>query len=195
MLASRLDALPQYVRERCRVSLGIYRGLRFGLVLHPQFPPEVYLEGATIRQSMLSREHHGPRAVLNAVERLAGAYSSECDRVQQDLAIAGSQLRDYQARLGKPFLHDGVLSELATLRDKLKACLSGTNPEPGTELRPSSSELAEQIKTLKSMNAIEGTPARGGKRISSAEEPVTSRIRRRMDATLASNPSIEPDTT
>jgi hypothetical protein len=31
------------VPQRPRVPLGIYRGLRFGLVLHPQFPPEVYL--------------------------------------------------------------------------------------------------------------------------------------------------------
>src|SRR5439155_591212 len=82
--------------------LGVCRGLRFGVVLHPQFPPDVYLEGASARQSMLSREHHGPRAVLNAVERLATGYGSECERVRQDLAIAQSQLRDYQARLRKP---------------------------------------------------------------------------------------------
>ena len=63
----------------------------------------------------LSREHQGPRAVLNALERLAGGYGSECDRVRQDLAIAESQLRDYQARLGKPFLHDAYLSELTSL--------------------------------------------------------------------------------
>ena len=103
------------VRETTRVPLGIYRGLRFGMVLHPQFPPDVYLEGAITRQSTLSREHQGPRAVLNALERLASGYGSECDRVRQDLAIAESQLRDYQARLGKPFLHDAYLSELTEL--------------------------------------------------------------------------------
>src|SRR6266568_3092072 len=101
-----------------------YRGLRFGIVLHSPFPPDVYLEGAITRQSGLSREHQGPRAVLNALERLAGGYGSECVRVRQDLAIAESQLRDYQARLGKPFLHDAYLSELTGLRDQLKAGLS-----------------------------------------------------------------------
>lgn len=101
-MSGRLDSLPLNVRETTRVPLGIYRGLRFGLVLHSQFPPDVYLEGAITRQSALSREHQGPRAVLNALERLAGAYGSECNRVQQDLSIAESQLRDYQARLGKP---------------------------------------------------------------------------------------------
>ena len=193
ILASHLDSLARNVRETCRVSLGIYRGLRFGLVLHPQFSPDVYLEGAATRQSMLPREHHGPRAILNAVERLATAYRSECDRVRQDLAIAESHLRDYQARLGKPFLHGPVLSELANLRDRLKACLSGTNPSPDTEPRPSVSELAEQIKALKAANTIETTRERVGKRRSSAEEPVTARIRRRMDAILASDPSVEPD--
>ncbi len=49
-----------------------------------------------------------------------------CVRVRQDLSIAESQLRDYQARLGKPFLHDVYLSELTSLRDQLKAGLSAT---------------------------------------------------------------------
>ena len=100
VLAGQLDTMPKNVRDTTRVPLGVYRGLRFGMVLHPQFAPDVYLEGAITRQSMLSREHQGPRAVLNALERLAGAYGSDCAHVRQDLAIAESQLRDYQARLG-----------------------------------------------------------------------------------------------
>ncbi|HVC99020.1 MAG TPA: hypothetical protein VND64_35475 [Pirellulales bacterium] len=53
---------------------------------------------------MTSRKHQGPRAVLDTLERLANAYGSESVRVRQDLSIAESQLRDYQARLGKPWL-------------------------------------------------------------------------------------------
>jgi hypothetical protein len=185
ILAGQLEALPRNVPETLRVPLGTYRGLRFGLVLHPHFPPDVYLEGAISRRSMLSREHHGPRAVLNAVERLANAYGSECARVQQDLAIAESQLRDYQARLGRPFVYDAVLYELASLRDRLRACLSGTSPEQGTE-SSSASELAERIKALKSTNTIDGKPERADKRRFSAEEPVTMRIRRRMQGIIVS---------
>jgi len=106
-LGGKLDGLPKNVRETTRVPLGNYRGLRFGIVLQSQFPPDVFLEGGTTRQTMLSKEHQGPRAVLSALERLAGGYGSDCDRVSQDLAIAEAQLRDYQARLGKPFTHDG----------------------------------------------------------------------------------------
>lgn len=193
VLGSQLEALPRNARETRRVPLGVYRGLRFGLVLHPHFPPDVYLEGAATRQSMLSREHQGPRAVLNALERLANAYGSDCDRVRQDLGIAESQLRDYQARLGKPFPHDAYLSDLTTLRDLLKACLSGTNPEPGAEPQLDFAELAERIKTLNAAHTIEATPGRAGKRPCSAEEPVTARIRRRAETTAASEPAIVPD--
>src|SRR5439155_10813347 len=85
ILASHLDSLSRNIREKRRVPLGIYRGMRFGLVLDPHFPPDVYLEGTITRQSGLLREHQGPRAVLNAVERLANAYGSECARVRQDV--------------------------------------------------------------------------------------------------------------
>jgi hypothetical protein len=116
---------------------------------------------------------------LNAVERLANAYGSECERVRQDLAIAESQLRDYQARVGNPFPHDAYLSELTTLRDLLKAGLSGTAPEPGTGPQLGVAELADRIKALKAAHSIEATAERTGKRRSFAEEPVTLRIRRR----------------
>src|SRR5208282_5060189 len=145
-LAVQLDTLPTHIREKTRVPLGTYRGLRFGMVLNPQWTPEVYLEGAITRQDTLSRDHHGPRAVLNALERLASAYGSECVRVRQDLSIAEAQLRDYQARLGKPFLLDAYLSELTSLRDQLKAGFSTTAQMQDDEAGPSVSDLAEKIK-------------------------------------------------
>jgi hypothetical protein len=138
---------------------------------------------------MLSREHQGPRAVLNALDRLANGYGSDCDRVRQDLGIAESQLRDYQARLGKTFPHEAYLSELTTLRDLLKGCLSGANPEP----QLGAAELADRIKALKAAHTIEATPQRAGKRPCSAEEPVTARIRRRAETSAASDPAGESD--
>jgi hypothetical protein len=186
VLGRSLDALPLHVRETRRFPLGVYRGLRFGVVLHPQYPPDVYLEGAITRQSLLSREHHGPRAVLNALERLAGGYGSECARVRQDLSIAEAQLRDYEARLGMPFPHESYLSQLTALRDQLKAGLSGAAPEPGTEPPLAVSELAARIKALKAAHTVEAAPQRVGQRRCSAEEPVTARIRRRSEATPAS---------
>jgi hypothetical protein len=193
VLGGQLDALPRNVRETARVPLGVFRGLQFGLILHPQFPPDLYLEGATTRQSGLSRDHQGPRAVLNALERLANAYSAECARVRQDLTIAQSQLRDYQARLGKPFAHDAYLSELTSLRDNLKAGLSASSHESGSEPGPSVSELAENIKTLKAASSIEGTPQRARQKHSSAEEPITARIRRRAKATSVANTAMDAD--
>ena len=118
---------------------------------------------------------------------MANAFDSECDRVRQDLAIAESQLRDYQARLGKPFLYESYLSQLTTLRDQLKAGLSGQNS--GSK-RPNRCRallnVAERIKALRAAHTIEATPERIGKSRGSAEEPVTARIRRRMEAILVS---------
>ena len=182
ILRGKLDGFPKSVAETTRIAIGNYRGLQFGLVLHPKFPPEVYLEGATTRQSTLLREHHGPRAVLNALERLASSYGSECDRVRQDLSISQSQLRDYQARLGKPFVHDAYLADLTSLRDQLKESLSATSHLPGDEGKPTMSELADKIKSLKTANSIDATPQRARQKHSSAEEPVTARIRRRAEA-------------
>src|SRR5207237_1114540 len=137
--------------------------LHFGVVLHPQCPPDVYLQGASIRQSMLSRDHFGPRAVVNALERLARAYEVECRRIQQELTIAKAQLRDYESRVGLPFPHDSYLAQLTALRDELKKGLSRTAQDSDDAL-PTVSELAEQIKLLKASQVIEAVPHRIGTR-------------------------------
>ncbi|MFO0967861.1 MAG: DEAD/DEAH box helicase family protein [Gemmataceae bacterium] len=189
LLAGLLDALPASSIEIRRVPLGIHRGLPFGLVLHPHLGPDVYLEGAALRRSGVLREHQGPRAILNALERLANGYESECARLRQDLALAESQLRDYQARLGKPFPHDGYLCALTAVRDQLKTCLGGGQAEPREG--PSARELAEEIKALKAANTVETAPERDSQRQPAAEEPITVRIRRRLDPALADGHSVD----
>jgi hypothetical protein len=192
VLAERLDFLPRNVRDTTRMPIGTYRGLSFGLVLHPQFPPDVYLDGAITRQSGLSRDHQGPRAVLNALERLANGYGSECVRVRQDLAIAESQLRDYRERLGKPFPHEKYLVELTDLRDQLKAGLSAAAHEAGSDKGPKVSELADKIKALKAANTIESAPQRVQRKQAAAEEPITARIRRRQEANTEVSETVQP---
>jgi hypothetical protein len=157
ILGKRLDALPEKVSQPTRIPLGTYRELGFDILLHSSFAPEVYLEGATIRQATLSREHRGPRAVLNALERLAGSYGEQCEKAKQDLALAEGQLRDYEQRIGKPFIHEAYLTELTELRDRLKESLSNA-PAPEGEERPSAAELAERIKALKAAHTIEAAP-------------------------------------
>ncbi|MFL5328566.1 MAG: DEAD/DEAH box helicase family protein [Gemmataceae bacterium] len=184
-LGSLLQKMPKYVPDRRRIELGTYCGLRFALKLHPHFGPEVCLEGTTALRTTLG-EHHGPRAVLNAAERVARSYASESARGRQELSIAEAQLRDYRVRLEVPFIHMFYLSRLVELRDQLKASLSGDR-NPDTEAGQSASEIAEQIKALKQGNVLEGTPQRLNQRQSTVEESVTTRIRRRMDAALATS--------
>ena len=117
--------------------------------------------------------------MLNAVELLAKSYRVEEERTRQDLALAESQRRDYQARVGQPFAHADYLDQLAALRDQLKAALSGAEAKDGA---PTIAELAERIKQLRAANTIEAAPQRAGTRRTSAEEPVTARILRRAEA-------------
>ena len=89
-----------------------------------------------------------------------------------NLAIAESQLRDYNARLGKPFLHEEYFAELTMLRDRLKVSLSaGRGTE--TDSVDSASELAQSIKNLKAGQTIDSSPQRLGQVRLSAEVPVT----------------------
>jgi hypothetical protein len=188
-LSDRLDALPVHVSQTRRFPLGEYRGLRFGVTMHSIGGAEVYLEGAATRDALLSREHHGPRAVLNALQKLANGYDSECERVGKDLTLSESQLRDYQARLGAPFAHEDYLDRLTTLRDRLKAGLSGIGGEDdGTPVL----ELADRIKELRAAhtaatNTGQATTERPAQRRDSGEEPVTARIRRRAEERTAVN--------
>jgi N12 class adenine-specific DNA methylase/predicted RNA methylase len=191
-LGRRLDALPEKVHQSTVIPVGRYRGLGFGLVLHAGGAAEVFLEGQATRHALLSREHRGPRAVLNALERVADSYRGQTGTAAQDLAIAQGQLRDHQARLGMPFPHDGYLSGLTGLRDQLKAGLSQATPEPGAT---PVAELAERIKSLKAAHTIDAAPERTIRRRLAAEEPVTARIRRRSEEIPAIGPPAEPPAT
>ena len=91
--------------------------------------------------------------------------------------MAEGQLRDYKARLGQLFAHTDNLKELTSLRDQLKAGLAGGPQEEGKE-QPTVADLAEKFKALRASNTVEAAPQRTAKKVS-AEEPVTTRIRRR----------------
>ena len=89
--------------------------------------------------------------------------------------------RDYQASLGKPFLHEAYLAELTELRDQLKASLSASAHDANDDKSLGAAELAERIKVLKAGNTVEASPQRTSQKQASAEEPVTARIRRRTE--------------
>jgi hypothetical protein len=86
-----------------------------------------------------------------------------------------------------------LIHNFAALRDRLKVALSGGNSESDDEQGPSAFGLADKIKALKSANTIEATPQRVRQKHSTAEEPVTARIRRRTEAIPASAPAIQPE--
>jgi N12 class adenine-specific DNA methylase len=195
ILGRRLDTLPDTVRETKRFPLGRYRGLDFGIVLHGNNAADVYLEGATTRHGMLSREHRGPRAVLNALERLADSYGGPLDTARRELEIATAQLRDYEARLDQPFEQKEYQEELTGLRDQLKAALSGgTTDATGLPLPPAAA-LADRIQALKASRGTLAMPERPRSRNASAAEAITARIRRRTAKQPTAEPIPEPEST
>jgi N12 class adenine-specific DNA methylase len=191
-LAAQLDLLPLLTSGPRHDPLGKCHGLTFGLFRRPQAAPEVYLEGAITRHEQLSREHQGPRAILNALSRLERSYRADCEHDRQDLTLAKTQLRDYQARVGAVFSHSAYMDELSGLRDRLKLSLSGNAPSPESA-EPTPAQLADQIKSLKAAHAIEPAPERSASRSGSAAVlPVTTRIRRRNPSPEAAAEATAP---
>jgi len=192
-LAARLQALPALVYEMHTVALGLTRGLRFGLIHDPQGAPEVYIEGVLRRSAALARDLHGPRAILNAVERLIGSATMEHDRATRDLEIARGQRRDYEARLGAAFAHAGYLATLTDLRNQLEAALSRPAQDGAEASLPSVGALVECLKALHAAHTLEAAPERSApRRTATVEEAITTRIRQREQAEVAPQPDDVP---
>jgi hypothetical protein len=145
------------------VALGMYRGLKFSLDLSPNQNPAVCVEGTVTRFEPLSRDHHGPRAIMNAVARLVGGYEDEQRRAAKDLEISRGQLRDSQGRVGGTFQHGAYLEELHTLRDQLERALSD---KPG---EADQGEIVARIKALREAHTVEAAPERTKRRAASIE--------------------------
>jgi hypothetical protein len=148
-------------------------------MLNPFFSPEVYLGESGARRTTLTRDAHGPRAVVNALERLGGGYRPQIDTARHDLAIAESQLKDYESRLGLAFQQGDYLAKLTDLRDRLRAALSGLASDTEKQDQPNTADLAAEIKTLRGEHGIEAPGERTAARRVTAEEPVSAKIRRR----------------
>jgi N12 class adenine-specific DNA methylase len=184
-LSDRLDSLPLSVSESRYVDLGTYRGLKFGVVLHPMSHPDIYLQGDAVRHGDIRRDARG-LAILNALRRLADGYEGAAESTRQELTVAESQLRDFQTRQGAPFAHEDYLKELSALRDQLRIALSGIEAKEGE----SAAEIAERIKALRNHNSVEPAAERETRTIA-AEEPVTTRILRRAEGAPPSDPDAD----
>lgn len=169
-LSDRLDTLPLSVSESRYIDLGTYRGLKFGVVLHPLGGSEINLQGDAVRRADIRRDARG-LAVLNALNRLAGGYEEAEEYNRQELKIAEAQLRDFQARQGTAFAHEAYLKRLAELRDRLRVALSGLETKEGE----GAADLAGQIKSLQAGQTVEA-PAEREAKVIAAETPVTTRI-------------------
>lgn len=184
LLASRLECLPDSVTDSKSIEIGEYHGLQFGLMLYPHGQRDVYLKGNGLRTASLSRDHAGPRAVLNAISRMADSFTEHIEKTKQDLALAKQQLHDYQSRLGAEFEHEAYCYKLTELRNQLRLALS-VNPhesESADAPKLTIAEITDQMQQLRSSH----TPSEAVRRQSespefTAELPVTTRVRQHLD--------------
>ncbi|TWT51733.1 hypothetical protein KOR42_34200 [Thalassoglobus neptunius] len=188
-LDSRIQRTPAHVSSRTQRLIGEFRGLAFGIVLYPYSRPEVYLQGKCSRTRTLSNDNAGPRAVLNALTRLADGYGEQIEKLIRDRSLAEQQLQDYAGSSDKPFEHGNYMQQLRETRDKLKQALAGYLPEDATESL-ATEELANRIQQLLSQASVEPKHAETERRPNaqfspSSEEPITARIRRRLGNALA----------
>jgi hypothetical protein len=136
--------------------------------------PEIHF--AESERLRVFNEVNCPPAVMNALNRLARGYEEAEQSTRQELALAESQVRDFQTRQGAAFPHESYLKALSALREQLRIALSGVEAKQGE----SAADIAGRIKALRSQNSVEPVPQREAKTIA-AEEPVTARIRRRAE--------------
>ena len=156
-------------------------------------PRRCGVEGALRRSISLARDVHGPRAILNAVERLIGSAEAERDTARRDLAIAQGQLRDYEARLGTGFTHAAYLEALTTLRNQLEAALASTAQDGAEGSLPSVGALVERLKALHAAHTLDAAPERAAPRpTATVAEAITTRIRQREQAEAAPQPEDVP---
>ncbi|MFO0890977.1 MAG: DEAD/DEAH box helicase family protein [Isosphaeraceae bacterium] len=195
VLGKMLDAFPEEVRETRRFELGQMRGLSFGIIKHRYGSPEVYLEGQGTRHAQLSRDSQGPRAVLNALERLFASYEGRAEELRRELSLAEVKLTDYRARLGTTFPHERYIEELSALRDELKVALSTSQQQEGAEpTARAAAEVASLIQGLRDSHKVEAvTPVKKPRQAPRSERPVTARVRNREGPKVLSHPVAEPE--
>ncbi|MEZ6104461.1 MAG: DEAD/DEAH box helicase family protein [Pirellulaceae bacterium] len=188
-LAKVLELLPAHVSTMREFPLGEIQGLSFGIALHPYSLPDVFVRGAGVRFAPLSREHQGPRAVLNAVHRLVSSLDQQLESTHLELTLARQQLSDYQHRVGSRFEQDESLTQLSNLRDRLKLALA-RKVEDGQDPHCVTSELARDIRTMLDSKVGSDAVMRPNSNATIlAEEPVTMQLRRRLDLTQSGSPA------
>lgn len=190
VLGGKLDRLPPLRDHAQQTELGKFHGLTFGIQRTPFGRNEVYLQGAARRSTALARDA-GPRALLNAAERLTESMASQVRETTEELELARRQLADYRQRQERPFEQEDLLAELTRLRNSLRQALSRSERPEGAdaaetpeEAAPTTQELSAEIKELLAsrQGAETAEPAREAA-VSTAEEPIAARLRRHVAQT------------
>ena len=196
VLGHRLESLPEDVRETsplparhvsaaCTSAWCCIPSRRpRGLPRRGDDPPRPALPRASRPAGRAQRPRAAGRAATNPGATPRG-------RTSQSPTASSATTRPAS---GRPFPHDAYLAELTRLRDGLKAGLSAPAGDPTSSPLTTVVELAERIKALKLEHAVDATPRRTShRRETTAEEPVSARIRRRAASVTMPQPDTGPE--
>ncbi len=182
-LDDALLRIPERTQSIRHFALGKYHGLEFGIQVTPYGSKDVYVKGATTRLADTARDSLGPKAVMNALERIASSYQQRITMTEKDLQLCKQQLTDYRSRKDSVFANDAYMQELRVLRDQLRLSLSSSFSAPNEGQVPlDASAIAEQINALKAQHSqTQHSERTVGTAVILPEESVTGRIRQRLN--------------
>jgi len=160
------------------MPLGVFRGLAFAIERHPGGATDVVLTGKTDHATSLAKDSHGPRAVLNALNRICEAMPESITRVESQLTLDEKRLCDFQARIGQAFPHSERLESLTALRDQLRLSLAAPIQEgdQGADAAKAQADLNRQVREcldtqeVRTPNSPDQQRSQWQQRLPSAEE-------------------------
>lgn len=83
VLEHYLRQIPRHVNDIIPIPIGLFRGLRFGVICYPDGSADVYLQGDTTRQMRVQSVSISPVDVVRTLEHLACTYEVECEFIRR----------------------------------------------------------------------------------------------------------------
>lgn len=193
LLGNRLKSFSARQPRSRKLTLGTKCGLRFGVTADTDSRVSVFVDGATSMTRRLAGGTPGPRAVLNALDRIIEELPQRAEKVRVDIAQARKHLEDYRDRVGTPFEYEAYFSELSSLRNELNDALS--RPEMSESGRDTANELATRIKQLIDRQSVKTTGNRPTQPLQQTTEvPIATRLRRYLNVSADTMETDHPDT-
>jgi N12 class adenine-specific DNA methylase len=135
-----------------QTRLGTYKGLRFGIATSTYMPPDVWLEGQTVRRTTLGRKTRPGVGVTQALRELERDLPVRVAQARHHLEEIMQRGQTAQAQLGQTWTLGPYQQALQGLRQALEGALTGDSDRALQE------EVVEQIEALRAAHRTQQAP-------------------------------------